>query len=402
VSGPSRHIPPPCRWAAIVALSLLLLFHPAEAAAEPVIFPCHEARIIGLLDPYGTTRDIVPGWRCSGLSISDRIDITLRRGDDRIDVVLHDPGWDGEAAYHSPHFRIAVRAGPTVTAADLAEVGQAVATIIASNDRRTVWYESAHSPFPIEQPRPCVSSLYLLLAGCLLVAFAAVAFHGCVFARSGEAALKEPLPALPPREWGALAGLMAIAAVAFLVPSYLRYANYGIRNVDIGIYTHAFWNALHGHGLFNSLGATASLHPSRHSVLWRQSRQQDHDSLCGPRRRLEWTGPLSHPPPGGLLRDALLGADGGVSAERAEPVRLPSAALASGSVISPQHIQPHLSDRPVSAYFNGVADLAGDHPPFEYAVVPAATRPLPTTYELAWQGSFYSLFRLRAPPFPPS
>jgi uncharacterized membrane protein len=40
--------------------------------------------------------------------------------------------------------------------------------------------------------------------------------------------------------------------VAFVIPSYWRYGHYGIESFDIGIYSHAFWNALHGHGLFNS------------------------------------------------------------------------------------------------------------------------------------------------------
>ena len=243
----------PGRWPAIAVLSLLPWLPPSIAAAAPLIFPCHQARIIALLEPYGTTRDIIPGWRFSSLSISDRIEIGVRRGAaDQIDVVLHHPGWTGEAAYQTAHFRIAVRGGPTVPSADVTAVGTAVAATIAKNDRRSVWYESGPTPFPIDQPPPCLSSRYLALSGALLMAIAAVAVHGWWFARAKEAALKQPLPHPRPLEWGALAGMMAIAAVVFLGSSALRYARFGVRNVDLGMYAHAFWHALHGNGLFNS------------------------------------------------------------------------------------------------------------------------------------------------------
>lgn len=645
----------PHRWASIGVLVLLPLVHPCEAVAKPVIYPCHEARIIGLLDPYGVERDIVPGWRCSGMSISDPIDITLRRGEDWIDVMLHEPGWTGEAAYRSSNFRIAVRGASAVTAGELAQVGKAVAAVIASNDRRTVWYETGYSPFRIDQPPPCVSSKYLLLVGLLLAAVAAIAAHGCLFPRRRDAELKEPLPALPPSEWRVLAGLTVIAAIAFLLPSYLRYTNYGIKSADMGIYTHSFWNALHGQGLFNSpegldhlsshaspglylllplyalaphpltllvlngialvsgtipayliarrrLGAMASvlcaaaylLNPALASLnydvheitfavplfmwallflqcrrgglmlltlalamLWKENvgisacfvgayatfvqrrfhlglavmllgiawvvaginlvipyfggnhaadtmlryAALAHDwsglvlspflrpvtffgtlfsastaaylrNVLGPFGFLSLLAPadlfLAIPPlaenildgdgamrsgqyhyealllpvlyvafVGGVARLSALvvgspaPATGYMSAGRAQifllVLILASQPLhrsagrgflldidgdsaraeidaivaqvpAGASVISPQNIQPHLSDRTVSAYFHEVADLSGDYPPFEYAVLPVGTQPPPPQYEVVRQGSAYSLFRLRKEP----
>jgi hypothetical protein len=67
------------------------------------------------------------------------------------------------------------------------------------------------------------------------------------------------------------------------------------------------------------------------------------------------------------------------------------------SVISPQHVQPHLSDRTVSAYLRDGDEINGDHPPFEYVVLPVSANPPRAGYELAWRGTAYVLFRLRAP-----
>lgn len=628
----------------VVGFILLLLIQPGGADAKPAIFPCHEGRIVGLLDPYGAERDIVPGWRCSGMSIADAIDITLRRGEDRIHVILHEPGWKGEAAYRSANFRIAVHAPPTVSAAELAQVGQAVATLISGNDHRTVWYETAYSPFRIEQPRPCVSSKYVFMVGFLLALIVAVAGHAYLFAGSRPAELPERLPVLSSHEWGTLVALTVIGAIAFLLPSYLRYQSYGIKSADMGIYTHAFWNALHGHGFFNSpegldhlsshaspglylllpfyalaphpltllglnglalvsgvipayliarrrLGATASLlcaaiylcNPALASLsydvheitfavplflwtllflqcrraglmllalsltmLWKENvgvsacflgayvvvvQRRYHLGLTVMLLGLAWViaginlvipyfggnhgnetmmryaaladdwrglllSPVLRPaaffgtvfsmataeylwrvlspfgflpllspmevflaiPPlaenildgdgvmrsgqyhyealllpvlyvacvGGVVR--LSGLAGGMRGRRLQ-LMVPALILATqplhrsagrgllldvdgdsaraeidtivaqvpaeASLISPQHIQPHLSDRPVSAYFHEVGDLTGDHPPFEFAVLPAGIEPPPGMYELVWQGSSYSLFRLR-------
>ena len=113
-------------------------------------------------------------------------------------------------------------------------------------------YRPTVSAFPREQPRAPLSRLALLLTAVLLGLLAAVAVHGRRSVRRAPAPATEPMPALEAWEWALLAGLTAAATVMFLVPSYLRYTSYGIESFDIGIYSHAFWNALHGHGLFNS------------------------------------------------------------------------------------------------------------------------------------------------------
>jgi uncharacterized membrane protein len=634
------------------ALVFVLFGQPGKAAAKPVIGPGHEAEILALLDPYGMKREMLPGWQCTGIAISEDIDITVRRGDESINVVLHDPLWDGEAPYHSSHFRIAVRAEAKVSAADREQVGKAVAAIVASNDRKNLWYEPPPYPFPVEQPRPSFSPKLLLFVGLLLGLLASVAVHGRRFARSSEAGAKEHVPALPRRELAALAGLTVIAAVAFLVPSYLRYANYGIKSFDIGIYTHAFWNALHGQGLFDSpegmdhLGSHASpglylllplyalaphpftllclnglalisgaipayliarrnldagasllcaavylLNPALGSLnydvheitfavplflwailflqcrragpmlvtlllamlfkedagvsacflgayaivfqrrfhvgaavillgvlwvvvgtniivpyyggnhahtmirysalgddwielllspLWRpatffgivfsrttaeylvmvlapfaflpllspkalvlaipplaenvlsgqaamRSGQYHYEALLLPGLYLAFVTTVArlsalslrgHPPAGrqpvaarlqrllpaalvlasplfhwAIGRGLLLDIDGDPA--RAELDTIVARVLPGVPVASPQHVQPHLSDRTVSAYLNNVDELTGDHPPFQYVILPASAKPPPAEYEIAWQGASYSLFRLR-------
>jgi uncharacterized membrane protein len=92
---------------------------------------------------------------------------------------------------------------------------------------------------------------------------------------------------------------------------------------------------------------------------------------------------------GGLLRD--VAGDPARGEIDAILARIP----AEAPVISPPHIQPHVSDRLVSAYFTDVGDLAGDRPVFDYAIVPASAHPVPATYESVWQGTAYSLLRRR-------
>lgn len=222
----------------------------AAAAATPTILPCHQDRVLALLDPYRGERDIVPGWRCTGIAISDVIAIALTRGDQRIEVVLHDPGWGGAAAYTTQNYRIGVNAGADVTPADAAHVGGAVAQIIAGNDRASLWYHTVYSPFPLERGSTCVSARAQLLVAGLLLALAAVATHWLLRRRRVSDA--ESLPALTTREWGALSVLLLCAAVAYLVPTCLRFGRYGNKSADLGIYAHSFWNAWQGHGLFNS------------------------------------------------------------------------------------------------------------------------------------------------------
>jgi uncharacterized membrane protein len=62
-------------------------------------------------------------------------------------------------------------------------------------------------------------------------------------------------------------------------------------------------------------------------------------------------------------------------------------------VVSPQHVQPYVSNRTVSAYLNNVDDFADTHPPFHYAVLPAYANRPPAEYELVWEGATYSLYR---------
>jgi len=222
-----------------------------EAAGKPVIGPGHEAEILALLEPYTIDQEILAGWHWTGISVPDAIEITLRRGDDAIAFELHDPSWKGDAPYASAHFRIALRTTPNVSASDLHQVGETMAAIIARNDRTDPWYDPDYSAFPRQQPHPVLSRRALLAVGALLVLLIAVAVHGHLTrTRAGPPA--ERIPTLAPLEWVALLALTAVAAAAFLVPSYLRYVHYGIYSWDIGIYTHAFWNALHGLGLFNS------------------------------------------------------------------------------------------------------------------------------------------------------
>jgi hypothetical protein len=76
---------------------------------------------------------------------------------------------------------------------------------------------------------------------------------------------------------------------------------------------------------------------------------------------------------------------------RAEIEAIVARVPAAVPVISLQHIQPHVSDRTVSAYLHNVDELAA---PFAYAVVPAAM-PAPAEYEIALQGRSYSLLRRR-------
>ena len=64
-------------------------------------------------------------------------------------------------------------------------------------------------------------------------------------------------------------------------------------------------------------------------------------------------------------------------------------------VVSPQHVQPHLSDRSVSAYLRPNGDFSGAHPPYQYVVLPSVAPRPPEQYEIAWRGTAYSLFRLR-------
>ena len=75
--------------------------------------------------------------------------------------------------------------------------------------------------------------------------------HGWHF-RQRAAADDAARPRVAKWEWVLLATAGGAAAATFLVPSYWRYSRYGIESFDIGIHTHAFWNALHGHGFFNS------------------------------------------------------------------------------------------------------------------------------------------------------
>jgi uncharacterized membrane protein len=234
-------------------LVLLLLFASAPAwAATPTILPCHQDEILALLDPYGGERDIVPGWRCTGIAISDVVDITLSRGDDRISVVLHDPAWAGDAAYRSTHYRMTVSAGPALAATEVARVGSALSAIIAGNDRRSFWYQAAYSPFPIDRGPTCVSSRSLLVVGLVLLAAAAVTTHWLLRARRANRVHAESLAKLSRQEWAVLLLTVMIAAMAYLTPSYLRFTRYGINSADFGIYAHSFWNAWQGHGLFNS------------------------------------------------------------------------------------------------------------------------------------------------------
>lgn len=100
---------------------------------------------------------------------------------------------------------------------------------------------------------------------------------------------------------------------------------------------------------------------------------------------------LARPPTRGLLRDV----DGDPA--RAEIDEIVARVPAEVSVVSPQNVQPHLSDRTVSAYLDDASTFSDEHPPFAYAVRPASVTAPPSRYELAWQGRSYSLFRLRQP-----
>lgn len=93
-------------------------------------------------------------------------------------------------------------------------------------------------------------------------------------------------------------------------------------------------------------------------------------------------------------RPLLLGVDGDPA--RAELDAIVARVPADVPVVSPQHVQPHLSNRRVSVYLNNIDDFSEDHPPFHYAVVPNTARQPPPAYELEWQGEVYSLFRLRS------
>jgi len=234
------------------ALCVALLTRCEDAAAKLVIGPGHEAEIVALLDPYAIDQEIIAGWRWTGIAVPDAIELTLRRGADAITFELHDPTWTGDAPYGSAHFRIALRATANVSASDRWQVGDAVAEIVARNDRVDPWYDPVPSPFPRWQPHPVLSKPALLAVSILFGLLVAVAAHATLFGGARGVREAERVPALAWREWAALLALSSIAAAAFLVPSYLRYAHYGIQSYDIGIYTHAFWNALHGNGLFNS------------------------------------------------------------------------------------------------------------------------------------------------------
>jgi uncharacterized membrane protein len=235
----------------LVAAPFLVLAS-RSLGSTATILPCHQHRVLALLDPYRGERDIVPGWRCSGIAISDVIDIAVRRGDERIDITLHDPGWSGQAAHRSTNFLIAVSAAPRVDAAEVARVGAAVAAVIAANDRESFWYYTAYSPIPVERGPTCVSPRVVIVVMTLLTVVFAIGLHWLLFVRPHDRGRGEAVPRLSAPEWAALLALMTIAALAYLIPSYLRFTRYGIHSADLGIYTHAFWNAWQGNGLFNS------------------------------------------------------------------------------------------------------------------------------------------------------
>lgn len=112
-------------------------------------------------------------------------------------------------------------------------------------------YRPAHTGFPRPTPRRPVSASTLLWIVVVVFASSAVAWHRARYARAGNSA-RESWPRLARWERALLVALTGAAASIFLLPSYWRYTSYGIESYDIGIYTHAFWNALHGYGLFNS------------------------------------------------------------------------------------------------------------------------------------------------------
>jgi uncharacterized membrane protein len=112
-------------------------------------------------------------------------------------------------------------------------------------------YRPAHSGFPRPVQRRPVSGPTLLWTAILLAALGTVTVHSRRYAHAHRAA-RERLPRLARWEWIVLYGLTAAAACVFIIPSYWRYMRYGIDSYDIGIYTHAFWNALQGYGMFNS------------------------------------------------------------------------------------------------------------------------------------------------------
>lgn len=175
---------------------------------------------VGFVDPIGLTR------------LSGRLSAS------------EPPGWV-ECFKASPHRLVTLRDDPRPSVGPNSQVDVGAESLLGD-------YRPTVSPFPPEQVRPPFPTEPLPYVALLLALLVAVVLHGQLTGRFRVVEAKERLPALATREWLALIGLTAIAAAAFLTPSYLRYTRYGIESFDIGIYTHAFWNALHGYGLFNS------------------------------------------------------------------------------------------------------------------------------------------------------
>lgn len=113
-------------------------------------------------------------------------------------------------------------------------------------------YRPTVSPFPPDFVHHSFSWTALLVVAVLLSAVAAIGVHWRWSAAGATRDGRRPVAQLPAWEWVMLLAVTACAAAVFLAPSYFRYTNYGVRSFDIGIYSHAFWNALHGNGLFNS------------------------------------------------------------------------------------------------------------------------------------------------------
>src|SRR5262245_8533384 len=113
-------------------------------------------------------------------------------------------------------------------------------------------YRPTVSPFPPDFVHHSFSWTALLVVAVLLSVVAAIGVHWRWSAAGATRDGRRPVAQLPAWEWVMLLAVTACAGAVFLAPSYLRYANYGVESFDIGIYSHAFWNALHGNGLFNS------------------------------------------------------------------------------------------------------------------------------------------------------